>query len=191
MATCRRQPVICPGRGATRLRTWTCWAVGAALIASLALAACGPSTGGSTVPALPAPGARPGVSISSDANGFSFQNHSAQWVWVSFAILTCHDVDAVYGCNSGTWTETISLGPSAYSRSSQSCALMEDISSGAPSYSYTVQWVAYADPSGGSQYQPDASPQYGPNVGTLTPVTEQAGTDHGADTCVLANGSQP
>ena len=51
--------------------------------------------------------------------------------------------------------------------------------------------LAYADPSGGSQYQPDASPQYGPNVGTLTPVTEQAGTDHGAGTCVLANGSQP
>lgn len=130
-----------------------------------------------------------GVSITTSSNGFTFTNNSSQWLWVSFAILNCQDVDWGYGCNSGgAWTQTVSLGPNGYDTASQACALMEAINSQATSYSYTVQWLAYADSSNGTQWQPDATPQYAPDLGIQTPVTEQAGTDNGADTCIPFTG---
>jgi hypothetical protein len=125
------------------------------------------------------------VSISTSSSGFVFQNNSAQWVWVSFAILDCQGVASSYGCAQPTWQyPAVSLAPSGGGNSSQSCALMPDISTGAATYSYKVQWIAYADPSNGNDFQPSSLPAYPPSASTITAVTESAGTDHGANTCV-------
>ncbi len=130
------------------------------------------------------------VRVSTSNSGFVFKNFSTQWVWVSYALLDCKRVDSVYGCNSGKWSNTISLGPSQYSTSKRSCALMETIQatiSNDPiydTYSYTVQWVAYIDPNGTNSFTPTSYPQYGNNVGSKIHVIEGAGTDHGADECI-------
>lgn len=124
-----------------------------------------------------------GVSITASSSGFTFANQTSQWLWVYFTPVNCQGVDSSAGCNSGNW-QAVNLSPAGGTFPSQSCGLAEASSYDSATYSYTIQWLAEPDPNDGSQYQPSSWPTYGPGVGTLTPVTEAAGTAPYASTCV-------
>lgn len=57
-----------------------------------------------------------------------------------------------------------------------------------PTYSYTVQWVPYFELNPEIEWSPENRPQYSEALGSMTPVTENVGTDHGADTCFETGG---
>ncbi len=119
----------------------------------------GVSAGSSIIPAA--------VSASTGAEGITFTNHTAQFVWVSFTLRDCHNVSPVGACESTAWYKTISLSPRSQQAAAARCAF-DSNSPASAALAYTVQWTAYVDTSGGNLNQPTALPPYTPSAGTFT-----------------------